>query len=74
MNCEAANQVKLTPSLSVFPCHSLGGAAVTVHPGLQGDVQAFTRGAAEERMGCVRGAHPWRGQRCCATASEGSHI
>lgn len=52
----------------------LGGAAVPVHPGLQGDVQAFTGGAAEERVGCVRGAHPCGGQRCCATASEGSHV
>lgn len=74
LNCEAANQVKLTPSLSVFLCHSQGGATVTVHPGLQGDVQAFTGGAAEERVGCVRGADPWRGQRSCAAASERSHI
>lgn len=66
-------QDTLTPSL-LFPCHWLGGAAVPVHPGLQGDVQAFTGGAAEERVGCVRGAHPCGGQRCCATASEGSHI
>lgn len=64
----------MTPSLSVFPCLLLGGAAVTVHPGLQSDVQAFTGGAAEERMGCIRSAHPRRGQRCCATAPKRSHI
>lgn len=40
--------VKLTPPLPLFLLRSLGGAAVTVHPGLQGDVQAFTRGATEE--------------------------
>lgn len=64
----------LTPSLPVFPCNSQGGATVPVHPGLQGDVQAFTRGVAEERVGCVRGADPWGGQRRRAAASEGSRV
>lgn len=73
VNWELINQDRLTSSL-LFPCRWLGGAAVTVHSGLQGDVQAFTRGTAEERLGCVRGAHTWRRQRRCATASEGSHI
>lgn len=66
---EAPNLIKLMPVLI-----SLGGAAVAVHPGLQGDVQAFTRGAAEERMGRVRGAHPGGGQRRRATSPEGNHI
>lgn len=47
----AAGGVGLT--LSVFLCRSLGGAAVAVHPGLQGDVQAFPGGASEERLGRV---------------------
>lgn len=66
--------IELTLFLSVFLCYSLGGAAVAVHSGLQGDVQACTRGAATEWLGCVRGAHPRRGQRRRAPASKGSHV
>lgn len=73
VNHEPTNQEKLTLSL-LLPCHWLGGAAVTVHPGLQSDVQAFSGGGAEERLGCIWSAHPRGGQRCCTTASERSHI
>lgn len=48
VTCDMHDPVKLTPPLPLFLLRSLGGAAVTVHPGLQGDVQAFTRGATEE--------------------------
>lgn len=74
VTCDMHDPVKLTPPLPLFLLRSLGGAAVTVHPGLQGDVQAFTRGATEEWMGRVWGANPWGGQRRRAAPSEGRHI
>lgn len=51
-----------------------GGEAVAVHPGLQGDVPAVTRGGAEERVGCLRGPQPHGGQRHRAAAPEGVRV